>query len=141
MSKIQDFASKLEAEVEALKSQYQDKLAELSKQEKKIKDRNAKSKSREIKVELALEEIASREADVNKKIKKIRSDEEMTARLEEVYAKEDLAKKLNTETKERLAEAKYREEEIAKKQLALQQEKGEYKAKLKQEFVDNLLKR
>jgi hypothetical protein len=141
MSKIQDFASKLEAEVEALKSQYQDKLAELSKQEKKIKDRNAKSKSREIKVELALEEIASREADVNKKIKKIRSDEEMTARLEEVYQKEDLAKKLNTETKERLAEAKYREEEIAKKQLALQQEKGEYKAKLKQEFVDNLLKR
>jgi hypothetical protein len=141
MSKIQDFASKLEAEVEALKSQYQDKLAELSKQEKKIKDRNAKSKSREIKVELALEEIASREADVNKKIKKIRSDEEMTARLEEAYAKEDLAKKLNTETKERLAEAKYREEEIAKKQLALQQEKGEYKAKLKQEFVDNLLKR
>lgn len=141
MSKIQDFANQLEAEVTALKSQYEEKLAELNEQSKKIKARDAKSKSREIEADLALEAVASREAEVEKKLRKIRSDEEMSARLEEVYQKEDFAKKTLADGELKLAEAKLREERIAEKQLALQQEKGEYKAKLKQEFVDNLLKR
>lgn len=141
MSIIQELANKLEAEVEALKSQYEEKLAQLSEKEAKIKARDAKSKSREIKADLVAENIASRELEVEKKMKKIRSDEEMSARLEEVYQKEEHAKKILKEGNEKLAEAKYREEEIAKKQLELQQERGEYKARIKQEFMDSFLKR
>lgn len=141
MSKIQEFANKLEAEVEALKSQYEEKLADLAEKAKILKERDAKSKSRAIDLDLREEGLVKRESEVEKKLSKIRSDEEMSARLEEVYQKDAHADKTLKEGIEKLAEAKLREEMIAKKQLDLQQERGEYKARIKQEFMDSFLKR
>lgn len=141
MSKIQEFANQLEAEVTALKTQYEEKLAELSEKEAKIKARDAKSKSREIEVDLTAEKLAARELEVGKKMKKIATDEEVASRLQEAYQKEDIAKKTLADGELKLAEAKKREEEIAKKQLELQQERGEYKARIKQELVDSMFKR
>ena len=141
MSKIQDFANQLEAEVNELKAKYNEKISELSVTEKKIRARDAKSKSREIEADLRLEDIAGREISVEKKLEKIHTDEEISERLEEAYLKEEVSKKTLADGELKLAEAKYREEEIAKKQLALQQERGEYKARIKQELVDSMFKK
>jgi hypothetical protein len=141
MSKIQDFATQLEAEVDALKQKYEEKLSDLADKEAEIKERNNKSKSKKADLDIREKAVEKRESEVAKGLKKIRSDEDMTETLAEATRKTEAAEKLNKEVSERLDQAKLKESEVMERELAVTEREKNYRQKIRQEFADSILKK
>lgn len=141
MTKIQDLATSLEAEVAQLKQKYEDKLAELALTETALKERDAKSKAKKADLDIREKQIATREAKVEKDLQKIRNDEEISESLIEASRKEEIAKETLKDGEMKLAEAKLREEQISERELAVSDREANYRKEIKQQFVDSILKK
>jgi len=140
-NKIMEFAQSLEKEVEEAKLKYENKLAELSAEAEKLKDRDKKSKSKKAELDAREELLAQKEKEVEKDLKKIRDDKQMDIDLADARSAKEQAKKALKEAETKLAETKLREEEIAKRELKLSRKASEYKQEIEKELLSKFLQR
>lgn len=139
MSKIQEFAIQLEAEVDALKQQYESKLSDLADKEAEIKDRDASSKSKRADLDIREKAVEKKEVEVAKGLEKIRNDKETSEALIDVVRLRESTQKLAEETTERINQAKLCESEVMARELAVTDREKNYRQKIRQEFADNIL--
>ena len=127
--------------LEEAKAGYEEKLTEVEKWDIQLAhfEGDLKQRNQELKEKEA--EFAKREADINSKMKRIKTDEEARELMAKADIKDGQARELMVKATLKFNEAVEMQKEITTRELALNQERGEYKQRVREEIVNNFLKK
>lgn len=134
-----DLAKQLDFEFSKRQAEIETHMAEL----KKLTDlfRQEKADFEAIKQELLKEksEFDSRKLEVEAKLAKIRSDQELTKALNEQAAREKNIIELSNKATNDLADAKLMREDLMKRELALSEKEQNFEQEIKLELVNSFV--
>lgn len=140
MDKFEELLQSIRDEQAVVIGEYQTKKTEL---ENKLVKIDAKSKdldARELTLETKEKDYTKKESDINEKFLKISSDEQMIAKWNEINTLIGVNEEFTKKGVNEHAEAVLKLEEVAKRELAVQERERTYEEKIRKQFADKLLK-
>jgi hypothetical protein len=136
---ISEFIEKIEADLQAKTDALNKRFSELDLREKEIeslvKDLNKLDKE----VKTREKVVKARERDCELIEKKLEDQSVLVKMSQEMEMNKEQATKTLKEVAEKTGDLKMAQDDLLKRELALDRERNEYKAKIKQEFVDKFI--
>ena len=127
--------------LEEAKASYEERLTQVELRDKELALYSGQLKDRDSKLKESEAGFAKREAEVNEKVKRIKTVEEAREMMVKADIKEGQARQLIQEATLKFNEAVEMQKEITVRELALGKERGEYKQRVREEIVNNFLKK
>jgi len=140
MDKFEELLQSLKDEQNVVISEYNTKKEELGIKIAKIDEKKKDLDKRELELEVKEKAFGKKEEEVNAKFLKITSDEQMISKWNEINTSIGINEELVKKAENEHVEATIKLEEVAKRELAVQERERTYEEKIRKQFADKLLK-
>lgn len=139
MSQFQDFAKQLEVQYGVLVAEVESDKAKIKAEKERQAKKALELDEREALVAKSEAELKKQQAEIEPKLSKIRTDQQVSAQMEANAVEREMITEKEKEVDEKLALCALNLEELSKRELALAAEKENYQKKIKMQVAEGLI--